>query len=178
MRHATIAILAAAALSGAAGAQETALTEVDARSFVEDLTGEARRLAGGEGDIMGWTERNVAEDARIVARGVVLGPGGSVARYDIVTGREEISRLAAMAMPHGGAGLEDYSLTGDVAHAAPLPGGRIAATVRFAEAGSFPSTAGGEAVSFESNSVCELRLGRVEDRIVIELAACETTTTM
>ena len=183
MRHLALATVTAAALASSAGAQETALTEVDARSFIESLTEEARQLAAGEGDMQAWTERNIAEDARIVASGVVLGPGGSVARYDIVAGREELARLGGMAMPHGGAPIEDYSLTGDVAHAAPLPDGRIVATVRFAEAGSFPSGSGEQsaaaaAVSFESSSVCELRLDRIDDRIKIELATCDSTTTM
>jgi hypothetical protein len=183
MRHVAFGVLAAAALASPTWAQETALTEVDARSFVESLTEEARQLAAGEGDIRAWTERNVAEDARIVASGVVLGPGGSVARYDIVAGREEVVRLGSMAMPRNGEPIEGYSLTGEVAHAAPLPGGRIVAAVRFAEAGSFPSASGeqaaaAEALSFESNSVCELTLDRFDDRIKIELAACETTTTM
>ena len=104
-------------------------------------------MAAGEGGLQAWTERNFAEDARIVASGVVLGPGGSVARYDVVAGREELVRLGSMAMPHGGVPIEDYSLTGDVAHAAPLPDGRIVATVRFAEAGSFPSGPGEQAAA-------------------------------
>ncbi len=182
MRHLALAALATAALAGPARAQETALTEVDARSFVEVLTEEARQLAVGEGaDIRAWTERNLAEDARILASGVVLGPGGSMARYDLVAGREEIVRLASLMMPRDGAPIEDYALTGEVAHAAPLPGGQVVATVRFEEAGSFrPGAGAGDAgsVSIVSSSVCDLRLERIDDRIKIVLATCETTTTM
>jgi hypothetical protein len=172
------------ALASAGWAQEQALTEVDARSFVERLTEEARQLAAGEdGDIRAWTERNVAEDARFVARGVVLGPGGSVARYDLVAGRDEVVRLAGLTMPRRGAPIEDYSLTGEVAHAAPLPGGQVVATVRFEEAGTLPgATAEGtgpaRGASFQSSSVCDLRLGWMEDTVKIELATCDSTTTM
>ena len=184
MRHLALAALAAAALATPGAAQQTALTEVDARSFVESLTEEARQFAAGDGaDIRAWTERNLAEDARILASGVVLGPGGSMARYDIVAGREEIVRLASLMMPRDGAPIEDYALTGEVAHAAPLPDGQVIATVRFEEAGSFrPGAAAGDdadaSVSIVSSSVCDLRLERIDDRIKIVLATCETTTTM
>jgi hypothetical protein len=184
MRKVALAALAAAAVADPGRAQETALTELDARTFVEILIDEARDLAAGGGvDIRAWTERNVAEDARIVASGVVLSPGGAVARYDLVAGREEVVRLASLMMPRDGAPIEDYSLTGEVAHAAPLPHGQVVATVRFEEAGSF-RTGSGEgsgaagSVGFVSSSLCDLGLDRIDDRIKIVLATCETTTTM
>lgn len=181
MRQVALAAVAAAAFASPGWAQQAALTEVDARSFVESLTEEARQLAAGEGvDIRAWAERHLAEEARILASGVVLGPGGAMARYDIVAGREEIVRLASLVMPRDGVPVEDYALTGDVAHAAPLASGQVVATVRFEEAGTFrgPGEDDAASVSIVSSSVCDLRLGRVDDRIKIVLATCETTTTM
>jgi hypothetical protein len=103
-----------------------------------------------------------------------------MARYDIVAGREEIVRLAGLMVPRDGAPIADYSLSGEVAHAAPLPGGQVVATVRFEEAGTFRSGEGDAAASvgIVSSSVCDLRLDRIDDRIKIVLATCETTTTM
>jgi hypothetical protein len=63
MRQVALAVVVAAALAGPGRAQESALTE------------EARRLAAGAGaDVRAWSEGNLAENARILASGVVLGP--------------------------------------------------------------------------------------------------------
>lgn len=185
MRSMAAALTVAATAFAPVALAQDGLTESDVQDFIDAMTEESHRIVAEAAwdDLNSWIEGNVAEEARLVASGAVVGAGGPAIRYDLVADRDNLLLLGGMmvAGPHGLGAIQDFELTSEVENVTLLPNGEAVATVRFHESGEIELPAGAEtspAMSFHSTAICDLRLQNGGDAIRITTATCETTSTM
>lgn len=194
--------LAVAVFTACPGLAAAAVDENQVRSFFDDATAEAEQLAEA-GDWQGvreWTRQHLAEEATLAVTGAMIGRTGPVISYSASLDRQDLSRLASMAMMSpqdmGEDAIEDYRLQTEVLSVSELPDGTATARVRFqetatvdlsemakvaaadgararmAEAAAIPSR-----TTVQSTSTCEFRLGEGGAAgVEIQIAACESTT--
>lgn len=195
-------------LAAPAHAQNAQLTDAEVREFIQKASQEGQQLAqaGDWRGIQSWHEKHLAEDARLAVKAVLVTRKGPVVNFEATLEGKTLERFTNMLMvspeqikPES---IKDYTLNAEVRHVAELPGGGAGATVIFYEAGTIavaaPAKRGKaraepagregqerkrqiptERVVFQTISMCSLRLAKAEaETIKIEMAACETITTM
>lgn len=182
MTYAALLAAGAALTATAAFAQDSGLTEEDARGFVEPLAQQAEE-AVASGDWKGiahWISEHVAEDAPIALSGSVLASTGPALNFDAVMKGVDLAHYVEMTTgsqqtPFAGS-IENYALATQVQSVWPIPGGGVAMSVAFYESGALAAPEGSDAETatgaFSSATECALRLGGTPDAMVIEMARC------
>jgi hypothetical protein len=201
MRRFALTLAALAVAAAPALAEDDSLSADEARAFFASL-GERAEEAVADGDWQGiqdWMTRHVADEANIALTGTLVTTDGPVMTYDSAMRGRDLKRFSALSMATagpmmaGGGALSGYAAHANVGAVRSLPGGTISLEVRFWEHGQLDLSAmaaargaeaggtappGGAPVTFESVSDCSFRVARRDGAITIQLAACETDTTM
>lgn len=192
-----LVIAAAAALAAIpAAAQDRALAEGDVRTFITQSVDQAQQMvrAGDWAGIQSWYRDHLAEDARIATKASVVSKDGPTMTFTMAMDARDLHRFGAMMsmgpQQGGKMPIEEFSLEAEVYDVIELPGGAASAIVMFSESGvlQLPAMAEGaeaaegepstEPVVFHTASTCTLRFAAEGDNaIVIEVAACDSTTT-